>query len=209
MKKFKIKKIGYLVIVATILIACISIFLVEVTSRDFNNISDQYDARTLIFFGKNKVIKAEIGKNKVSVKKNFYTTCTNNLDGFEDQIVIDNTIKTANDNIFSISGYVGAHAENRQFFYLDEESCPKQIAFYKSNQKFYNIFSDQPNFELVYSENGDLKSLIVDFRNYDLDPTKDILRQFYDYDSANHQFNYLKTIESTTVNCQDCQGRII
>lgn len=209
MKKFKIKKTGYLIIVITIFIACISIFYTEVIGNDFNNISDKFDARTLSFSGEAKIVKASIDENKITVRKNFYTTCSNELSGFENQIVIDNTIKTQNGDIISVSGYVGAHAENRQFFYLDDENCPRQIAFYKSNQKFYNIYSDEPNFEVVYAENGDLKSLIADYRNYDLDPTKDILRQFYQYDSANRQFNYQKTVETTTTNCTDCSGKII
>jgi len=131
----------------------------------------------------------EKGKGEIIIKKSFSTYCNYELSGFEITAKINPLLQLSeNEKIIEVLGSVGIHGENRQYFILRPDLCPFPLAFVKSDQKVYNIFSDQPSFIVKdYNSDGFL-DLAPEYRNYNKDPLHDGLRDIYLYDGSKKEF---------------------
>jgi len=169
----------------------------------------------LLDFGNNigaKQIFVKISgkEGEIIVKRSFASYCSQKLSGFENSVKIDSVINLGGEEkLIEISGPVGIHAENRQYFFLDSNYCPKPVSFVKNNQKVYNIYSDEPSFKLIdYNSDGYL-DIGAEYRNYDKDPLIDGIRDIYLFESSKNDFVYSRSEGFTWENeCKDCSGTI-
>ncbi|TSC94323.1 MAG: hypothetical protein Athens101428_366 [Candidatus Berkelbacteria bacterium Athens1014_28] len=184
------KKIYCLIIILAVLILGLFFIPYSISLKEKNL---QLGGESKIFdfgndVGEKKVfLQFSDNRGKLYVKKNFYSYCYISLSGFEQSAVV-NQLSIGHDQlkIIEVSGYVGAHSENRQYFYLDSNLCPKAITFEKEGELSYNIFSDEPNF--ILQDDDGLINLIVEFRNWDTDPISETIRDRYFFESEKQKF---------------------
>lgn len=161
----------------------------------FANDSKIIEQQKIDFGGRNGAMDVRLiispSEKRIEIKKNFYSNCSRELIGFQDEVKIKSVVKIGKDiQAVEISGSAGVHAENKQFFIIDTNYCPLPIGFVKNSEISYNIYSDEPYF-LVQDINADsYTDLAADYRNYDLDPIVDVRREIYIFDSVKNQFIY-------------------
>lgn len=103
------------------------------------------------------------------------------LDGFESDASycsVSELVLFEQEKFICINGYVGAHSQNIQFLSLRENNL-KPVQFINNNLKQNRITSDEPNYSLIKDNHGDNVGISIDNRNYDKDPTLDIIRSYY------------------------------
>ncbi|MCX6810959.1 MAG: hypothetical protein NTY30_04515 [Candidatus Berkelbacteria bacterium] len=138
-----------------------------------------------------KTVKVIINGNngKIEIEKSLFSGCGIDLAGFQNEAKIRGTISLGmEEKVVEISGTAGAHAENRQFFTIDKNYCPKPIVFVKNGAVSYNIYSDEPSFLLQDFNADGATDLAAEYRNYDLNPIIDGTRDIYLFDIINRQF---------------------
>lgn len=145
--------------------------------------------------GKKKIfIQFYSNKQRLYVQKNYFTYCYIPLIGYESSAKITQFISGSNQKkLIEVSSYVGVHSENRQYFYLKNDLCPKNIIFEKNDELSYNISSDEPNFILHSDDKGNILDLIVENRNWDADPLLETVRDIYVFDNENLKFKYARS----------------
>lgn len=207
-----ILKIIYLTFFAAAIVV-VSILLYRNYIAANINISANGDRQLLDFgeeLGKKYVlVNIENSQGEIIIKKGLDSYCKSVLSGFEKTVKIDGIFLVGGERLIAISGPVGVHSRSKQFFYLDSEICPKPVSFAKDGVKVYNIYSDQPNFlEEDFNADG-VVDFATEFRNYDLNPLVDGIREIYIYNRENHQFEFLKSEKyQQSENCLDCDGEI-
>ena len=136
------------------------------------------------------IINGNVGKIKVS--QSLFSSCSTGLTGFQREAKIQGLVNfSPKMKAIEVSGIAGVHAENRQYFTVDGNSCPHPTAFVKNGIVSYNIYNDEPHF-IVQDLNGDgFIDLASEYRNYDLDPILDGVRDIYFFtpESQNFVFN--------------------
>jgi hypothetical protein len=176
-------------ILVAIIIAGASFFYYQAFAND----SEMIEQQKIDFGGRNGTLDVRLiispGEKRIEIKKNFYSNCSKELIGFQDEAKIKSVVKIGKDiQAVEISGSAGVHAENKQFFILDTNYCPLPIGFVKDSEISYNIYSDEPYF-LVQDINTDSYiDLAVDYRNYDLDPIVNAKREIYIFDFERNRF---------------------
>ena len=131
------------------------------------------------------------GNSEIIVKKSLSSYCSQKLSGFEDSAKIGSLINTGNDlKLIEISGFVGVHSENRAYYLLGDDLCPKPIIFVKKDMIVYNIYSDQPSFKLQDFDGDGFVDLATEYRNYDKNPLIDGIREIYLYNPQKQSFGY-------------------
>lgn len=131
---------------------------------------------------------------KIEIEKNLFSSCSFDLTGFQTEAKIVGTVQINNkERAIEISGPAGAHSENRQYFIIDMNYCPKPLSFVKNNGVSYNIYSDEPSFVLQDFNADGIIDLAVEFRNYDLDPIVDLVRDIYLLNNEGHQFVFQRS----------------
>lgn len=143
---------------------------------------------------KNVRLTISNGNGKIEVTKNMFSGCESKLTGFQNEAKIRGTVSFG-ENLKAVEVFadVGAHSENRQYFIIDKNFCPKPISFVKNNLVSYNVYSDEPSF-LLQDYNGDgVTDLAVEYRNYDLNPIIDGMRDIYFFDLNNNKFEFSRT----------------
>ncbi|OIN90289.1 hypothetical protein CO019_00790, partial [Candidatus Berkelbacteria bacterium CG_4_9_14_0_2_um_filter_42_30] len=144
------------------------------------------------------------------VKRSFTSYCSQKLSGFENSVKIDSLVNLGGDEkLIEISGPVGVHAENRQYFFLDSNRCPKPLSFAKNGLVVYNIYSDEPSFKLIdYNSDGYL-DIGAEYRNYDKNPLVDGVRDIYLSRPDKSSFVYSRSESFTWESeCKECSGTI-
>ncbi len=121
-----------------------------------------------------------------------------NLVGFESEIGFcknNELVPVEQDKIICLSGYVGVHSENIQLVTFDGTDL-KPIQFENNESRENRITSDAPNFGFTDSNNDNLKELYIDNRNYEEDPTLDILRSYYYFIDGAFRYNRVESIHN-------------
>jgi len=194
MQRPLILKIFYVVIFAALIIGLAVYLYLNLISAD-SNVGENGDAKYLDFggtHGRRQVILKMNGKDgEIGLVKSLTRSCSSKISGFEKSGKIDSLINLGeNFNVIEISGLVGAHSENRQYFYLDSNSCPKPIGFVKNGNRAYNIYSDQPSFSMLDFNVDGWQDIGVEQRNYDANPILDGIREIYLYSPNSKEFVY-------------------
>ncbi|MEI8061136.1 MAG: hypothetical protein WCG99_02480 [Candidatus Berkelbacteria bacterium] len=143
-----------------------------------------------------KTVRTAVSNNKgsIEVDKSMFSNCSSALSGFQDEAKIRGTISVGGDKkLIEVVGVAGAHTENRQYFSVDNNYCPKPIAFVKNGTINYNIYSDEPSFLLQDFNADNVTDLAVEYRNYDLSPILDGARDIYIFDSIGNKFDFSRT----------------
>ena len=143
-----------------------------------------------------RTIRIAISNNKgsIEVEKSMFSNCSYDLSGFQNEAKICGTISVGGDKkLIEVVGVAGAHTENRQYFSVDNNYCPKPIAFVKNGTINYNIYSDEPSFLLQDFNADNVTDLAVEYRNYDLSPIVDGARDIYIFDSIGNKFDFSRT----------------
>jgi len=124
------------------------------------------------------IINGNVGK--IQVSQSLFSSCSTNLTGFQREAKIQGLLDfSPKMKAVEVAGIAGVHAENRQYFTVDGNSCPHPVAFVKNGIVSYNIYSDEPHF-MVQDQNGDgFIDVASEYRNYDLDPILDGVRDIY------------------------------
>jgi len=211
--KSTFKKI-YLLFFLTMILTFVYYFFLNVAKAD--PLYSQNGENKIVDFGSDfgsrqlSVSIEERGKGKISVKKSFSSYCRYDLSGFEEIVMINSTLKISNSaNAVEISGAVGAHGENRQYFILDENLCPKPLAFVKNNNIIYNVYSDQPSFKVEDFNQDGWQDIAAEYRDYDRNPLIDGRRDIYLLDPKNQQFIFLLTENyQQEIVCPECQNGV-
>ena len=178
------------------------------------NVGQSGDRQLLDFgekFGRKYVfLRLENKKGEIIVKKSSAEYCNYPLSGFESSVKIDGIFNMGSDlKLIEISGPVGVHSRSKQFFYLNNNSCPEPIPFVKDNVKVYNIYSDQPSFKVFDSDGDGFSDVAAEYRNYDLNPLVDGIREIYRFDNNNREFVYSHSENyQEGVDCPGCVGEI-
>jgi len=149
-------------------------------------------------------------EGEIIIKRSFVSYCSQELSGFENSVKIDSLVNFGgNEKLIEISGPVGVHAENRQYFFLDSNHCPKPLSFAKNNRKVYNIYSDQPSFKLIDYDSDHYLDIGAEYRNYDKNPLVDGIRDIYLFKVDKGGFVYSRSESFTWEDeCRDCSGTI-
>ncbi len=143
-----------------------------------------------------RTVRTKVSNNKgnIEVEKSIFSNCSYDLSGFQDEAKIRGTISVGGGKkLVEIVGVAGAHTENRQYFSVDNNYCPKPIAFVKNGTINYNIYSDEPSFLLQDFNADNVTDLAVEYRNYDLNPIVDGVRDTYIFDSIGNKFDFSRT----------------
>lgn len=181
-------------------------------SADIN--IDENGDRQLLDFGddigtKYILLSMENTNGEIIVKNNFSGYCKHPISGFEKSVKIDGLLEIGEVKLIEISGPVGVHSRSKQFFYLDSSLCPQSITFVKDQLKVYNIFSDQPSFQTSDFTQDGVADFAAEYRNYDLNPLVDGIREIYIFDQNLKQFLYLRSENyQQNSDCIDCYGEI-
>jgi len=206
-------KIIYLV-VSIFAIAALTYFLYQNFIAADIEISANGDQKLLDFsadIGKKMVfLRFENKKGEIIVKKNLANYCRHSLSGFESSVKIDGTLDI-NDQLklVEISGPVGIHSRSKQFFFLDQNHCPQPTVFVKDGQRMYNIFSDQPSFKIADFNGDNYPDIAAEYRNYDLNPLIDGIREVYYFNFETKSFVYDHSENyQDKENCLNCTGEI-
>lgn len=178
------------------------------------NVGDSGDRQLLDFGGnigrKYVFLRLEDKKGEIIIKKSSTEYCNYPLSGFESSVKIDGVFNIGSDlKLIEISGPVGVHSRSKQFFYLNSNSCPEPIPFVKDKVKVYNIYSDQPSFKVFDSDNDGFSDFAAEYRNYDLNPLVDGIREIYRFDNKSREFVYSHTENfQEGVDCPGCVREI-
>lgn len=194
MKKLFAKITYLLIAIAVIGIVGVFLFRSKIFAADLGG-GDQQTVDLGGSFG-GKSIKVSISGNngKIELEKNLFSSCKTNLSGFQNEAKISGTINLDNnEKAVEIVGLAGAHAENRQFFIADNNYCFKPLAFVKNGTMSYNIYSDEPNFLLQDFNADGISDIAAEYRNYDLNPILDGIRDIYLYNSSSRQFEFMRS----------------
>jgi hypothetical protein len=155
-------------------------------------------------------LRLENKKGEIIIKKNSREYCNYPLSGFESSVEIDGILNVGRDlKLIEISGPVGVHSRSKQYFYLNNNSCPVPIPFVKDKIKVYNIYSDQPNFKVSDFNHDGFSDVVAEYRNYDLNPLVDGIREIYHFDNNNREFVYSHSENyQESADCPECMGDI-
>lgn len=121
-----------------------------------------------------------------------------NLEGFESEIAFcaeNELISLDQDKLICLDGYVGAHSQNIQLVVFNGSSL-KPVRFVGNETDQSQITSDAPNFGFIDLNGDALQELFVDNRDYDKDPTLDILRSYYYFRDGSFKFDHLDYIHN-------------
>lgn len=204
----------YLLFFLTMILTFIYYFFVNIAKAD--PLYSQNGENKIVDFGPDfgdrqlSVAIEERGKGKITLKKSLSSYCRYDLSGFEETVTIGLTLKISQSaNAVEIFGPVGAHSENRQYFILDSNLCPKPLAFVKNNNLMYNVYSDQPSFKVEDFNHDDWQDIAAEYRNYDENPLIDGTRDIYLFDPKNLQFTFLRTenYQQESI-CPECQNEV-
>jgi len=124
------------------------------------------------------IINGNVGK--IQVNQSLFSSCSVSLTGFQKEAKIQGLVDfSPKIKAVEVRGIAGVHAENRQYFSVDGNSCPRPVAFVKNGIVSYNIYSDEPHFIVQdFNEDG-FVDIASEYRNYDLDPILDGIRDIY------------------------------
>lgn len=198
MKRNAILRIVYVVTAITIIL--IAVYLLYANYIQADSVSEQIVSESMVDLGSDGAKKVRLSisgrEGTIRVYRSLYSNCEYRLTGFEKDLRVSSVISATNKKIIEVSGFVGVHAENKQFFVLDDRYCPTPVAFEKNGVKEYNVYSDEPNF-LVQDMNADgFTDLASDWRDYDRDPLINGFRDIYYFnpDTLTFQFNNRESI---------------
>jgi hypothetical protein len=213
MLRSTIFKITYLVFFALLTIFG-AYFLYRSYIQADINVGDSGD-RQLIDFGgvvghKHIFVRLENKPGEIIVKKNSREYCNCPLSGFESSVKIDGVLDVGSElKLIEISGPVGVHGRSKQYFYLDNNICPTPVPFVKDQVRVYNIYSDQPSFKVADIDGDGFADIAAEYRNYDLNPLVDGIREIYRFDNKTKEFVYLRAENyQEGVDCPGCIGEI-
>ena len=136
-----------------------------------------------------KVETVSVVRYKNNAKDNFILSVVDkggkiysfNLVGFESEVTFckaNELIANLQDKIICLRGYVGVHSENIQLVTFNGRSL-LPIDFSNDGLEVDRITSDAPNFGFKDLNNDNMVEMYVDNRDYEKDPTLDILRSYY------------------------------
>jgi len=173
----------YLVFVTAIVVTLAYYFFAGLAKAD-PTVGESGDHKMLDFGGKigRKEVFIEVTNQpgKITIKRSLFSWCSSELSGFENEAKINGLWGTSeNQRLIEIAGPVGAHGENRQYFYLDANLCPLPIAFVKNDLSVYNIYSDEPNFTIADFNSDNYLDIGAEYREYDKNPLVDGIREIY------------------------------
>jgi len=178
------------------------------------NVGESGD-RQLLDFGekigrKYVFLRLENKKGEIIIKKSATEYCNYPLSGFESSVKIDGILNAGSGlKLIEISGPVGVHSRSKQFFYLNNNSCPEPVPFVKDKVLVYNIYSDQPNFKISDFNDDGFVDVAAEYRNYDLNPLVDGVREFYHFDIISREFVYSHFENyQEGIDCPECTGEI-
>jgi len=181
--------------ISLLLIAVISYYLYTTIASADQGL-DNGDLSKFLDFGGNigaKRVSLNISDSggEIEIKRSGNSSCSQKISGFEKEAKIVSLVDiSGNLKAVEVSGFVGAHSEGRQYFILDETSCPKALAFVKDGIKVYNIYSDQPSFKFEDFNYDGWYDLAPEYRNYSADPLLDGVREIYLFNPLQNQFEY-------------------
>ncbi|MCX6812775.1 MAG: hypothetical protein NTW79_04160 [Candidatus Berkelbacteria bacterium] len=189
------KKRKALLFVIVLLIVAAGFLVEHSFAASDPKVDENGDVQTLNFAGsigdKKVFVPFSVDSGEIIIKNSAISYCSAKLFGFEQSVKINQLLKIADDiSAIEISGYVGVHAENRQYFYLDDQLCPKPLAFVKNGETSYNLISDEPNFLLLDFNTDGFLDVASENRNYDLDPITDGIRDIYLFNSVAKEFKF-------------------
>lgn len=122
-------------------------------------------------------------------KKSFYKTGNILLPGFEDEVTLceENVIKTDGKDLICFIGDVGVHSKNLVLVNYSKQKM--RLINFSGNELSQNLTSDVPFFQFNKDENGNLKTLYCDNRDYDKDPIENSLRDIYKIEDGSFIFD--------------------
>ncbi len=126
--------------------------------------------------------KDDVHISYLITKKGFMSYKNIELSGFEEDLAFCPlpSFSDASSNYYlCIFGEVGAHSQNIQILQWPGLTS---VNFEKGGVVSPNMISDLPNFDFDYS-NREKTAMFFDYRNYNLDPLKDVIREHYTLDS--------------------------
>lgn len=118
------------------------------------------------------------------------------LTGFESEVDFckDNEfILLGQNKAICLWGYVGAHSENIQLITYNGASY-LPVQFINNDSTEDRITSDSPGFGFNNLNSNSTAEMYVDNRNYDADPTLDILRSYYYFIDGVFRYNRVESI---------------
>jgi len=193
--KSALPKIVYCLLAIVVITAVgILLFRAKIFASDIIN-GDQQMIDLGQGFGSRNV-RVSVNKNvgKIEIEKNLFSSCNTELTGFQNETKIRGTISLGNnEKAVEVVGDAGIHGENRQYFTIENNFCPKPISFVKNDTVSYNIYSDEPIFLLQDFNADGITDLAAEYRNYDLNPIVDGTRDIYLFDRKNQQFVFKRT----------------
>lgn len=213
MQRAVILKIFYIISFSALIIG-LGFYLYFSLVKADTSVGENGDIKFLDFGGnigqKQMVLKVDGKNGTISVNQTMLSSCSQKIVGFEKSAKIDSLISIGEGfRVIEISGLVGAHSENRQYFYLDEKKCPQALAFVKNGSKVYNIYSDQPSFKLIDFNVDGWQDVGVEMRNYDADPIVDGMRDIYLYNPVAKEFVYSRSEDYKQEEvCPTCNSEI-
>jgi len=208
MIKPKIVYISVLVLIFFILLAVLLYYLVRAKifadSPYGQEVARQVRSWDIDFDGNNENVS--LVKYNNGRENNFILMLTKDngskysivLDGFESDTSYcsDSEITIfGQERLICINGYVGAHSQNMQFLLLRDDTL-KPVEFINNDSSQNRIASDQPAYSLLKDENGGNIGISIDNRNYDKDPTLDIIRSYYYFKEDAFIFDHSEVIDN-------------
>lgn len=133
----------------------------------------------------------------LDVKESIFVNLNSILSGFEKEISFcpDKIIKKDGyPNMLCITGYVGAHSQNIQFFTLQNDQLDL-IKFSRDTTLGDSISSDSPNFGFNLGPDSDKLEFYADNRDYNKNPLVDIKRDYYYFKNNLMMFDRLENLE--------------
>lgn len=138
------------------------------------------------------IINGNVGK--IQVSQSLFSSCSTSLTGFQREAKVQGLVNfSPKVKAIEISGIAGVHAENRQYFTVDSNSCPHPMAFVKNSVVSYNIYSDEPNFIVQDLNTDGFIDVASEYRNYDLDPILDGVRDIYLFTAESQNFIFKRS----------------
>lgn len=124
------------------------------------------------------------------------------LDGFESETSFcrnNEKIQIGQKTFICISGYVGAHSQNIQLISFEDGKLTA-ATFVDNDSSQNRVSSDAPNFGFINS--GEKTGIYIDNRNYDKDPTLDIIRSYYYFKEDAFVFDHSEEINYSNESAQ-------
>ncbi|MFA5158698.1 MAG: hypothetical protein WC451_05960 [Patescibacteria group bacterium] len=183
-------------IIAAIAIILIAFYFLYSNFIQADTLDEQIINEAMIDLGSSGTKKVRLlisgREGTIKVYRSLYSNCEYRLTGFEKDLRVIGVISVGEKKMIEVGGFVGVHAENKQFFILDDRYCPKPVVFEKNGTVEYNIYSDEPIF-LVQDMNADgYVDVASDWRDYDQNPLKNGFRDIYYFNPESFSFQFVK-----------------